>query len=132
LARKGGTKKPLPALLSLLIRTAEREDIDMKKGPWPTNEDALGKQLSSLKPVMAAKGVQLVRHNERPRAWSISPLIEGSDEGDVEVADTKTREDAGSANADTSRPPAVPEEGRSEEPGLTDEQIGSMLDGVLS
>lgn len=104
----------------------------MKKGPWPANEDALGKQFSPLKPVMAAKGVQLVRHNERPRAWSISPLIEGSDEGDAEAVDTKTREDAGSANADTSRPPAVPEEVPTEEPGLSDEQIGRMLDGVLS
>jgi len=78
-ARKGGTRKVPTALLSLLIRTAEREGIDMKKGPWPANPDALGKQLSSLIPVLVAKEVQLIRHDERPRAWSISPLIKGSE-----------------------------------------------------
>ena len=131
-AKKGGTKKTLPALLSLLIRTAEREGIDIKKGPWPSNQDALGKQLSVLVPVMAAKGIQLVRHNERPRTWSVSPLIEGSGESDDEVTGTNPLGGSGSVTDDTSPPSKEPAEERSEESGLSDEQIGHMLDGVLS
>ena len=131
-ARKGGTKKTLTALLALLIRTAEREGIDMKKGNWPSNQDALGKQLSSLVPVMAAKGIQLIRHNERPRTWSISPLIEGSGESDDEVSGTNPLGGSGSATDDTSQPSTMPAEGESQESGLSDEQIGHMLDGVLS
>lgn len=131
-SRKGGTKKTLPSLLSLFIRTAEREGIDMKKGPWPRTVDALGRQLSQLVPLLAAKGVQLTRHNERPRTWSISPLIGGSDEIDAEVTGSKSYEDVTSINGDTSRPPMAPIDGEPGEFGLSDEEIEHMLKGVLS
>jgi hypothetical protein len=132
IARKGGTKKVPTALLSLLIRTAEREGIDMKKGPWPANPDALGKQLSSLIPVMEAKKVQLIRHDERPRAWSISLLIEGSGGRDGEVTDAKPAEGASSVRSDTSQAPPVPADVQFDEPRISDDQIASILDGVLS
>jgi hypothetical protein len=134
IARKGGTKKTLPALLAMFIRVAAREGLDMKKGPWPSNEDALGKQLSPLIPILAEKGVQLVRHvNERPRTWSISALVEGSDENDANVAIPNTTEVKISIKDVTSQPESKP---RSEEddsgPILSDEHLAGLLKGVIS
>lgn len=120
IARKGGTKKDPASLLGMLTRVALREDIDIKKGPWPTNEIALGKQLAGLRKVLAAKGVRVVRHkNDRPRKWSISPTTEAPDGRDGEVTHATANETRPSAEPDTSPPSG----------GLTDEEMLTQLNG---
>ncbi len=133
IARKGGTKKSLSALLAMLVRAAEREGIDMKKGPWPSNEDALGKQLSPLIPILAEKGVELVRHaNERPRTWSISALCEGSGESDGDVTALSTLETSHSADNDTSRPETnLADEEGSPGSSFSDEALSEHLKGII-
>lgn len=124
-ARTGGTKKGLPKLLATLTRAAQREGIDIRKGPWPANEDALGKQLSALVPILAAKGVALTRHeNERPRTWTIGILPEERDGSGGQVTDANAEHQMISAGPDTSD--AAPEE------GMTDAELATLLNGVLS
>lgn len=124
IARRGGTKKEVSQLLAMLHRAAQREGIDIKKGAWPANEDALGKQLSLLIELMLKKGVTITRHaTERPRTWSISALLDGSDERDGNVADASH----GSAptNERTDTLPSV----SIELAGLTDDDIMAQVNG---
>lgn len=86
IAREGGTTKEVSQLFAMLHRAAQREEIDIKKGAWPHNEDALGKQLSLLIELMRKKGVELTRNaNVRPRTWSISGLTAECDARDAQV-----------------------------------------------
>jgi hypothetical protein len=124
IARAGGTKKGLSQLLAMLLRTAQREDIDLKKGPWPPNVDALGKQLSLLIELMLKKGVTLTRHEtERPRTWSISALLDGSDERDGNVADASHGSAPTNGKPDTSPPVST------DLAELTDDDIMAQLNG---
>jgi hypothetical protein len=122
MARKGGTKKPLRDLLAMLNRTALREGIDMNKGPWPVNEDALGKQLSLIMELVNRKGVMLVRNEtERPRTWTIPPLYDGSVEPDGEVTGATPVEAETSVNPVTLQPPL--------DMGISDEEIEAIMKG---
>jgi hypothetical protein len=121
LARKGGAKKTLPELLAKLNRIAQRDGIDTTRGPWPMNEDALGKQLSLLQPLLALKRLELIRHeHERPRAWTIPPLLDGSVEPDGHVTAVTAVE------AQTLKNP-VTSASRSG-PGISDEEIQALLE----
>lgn len=86
---KTGDMLKTPAdLLVLLRRTAEREGISTDHVKWPKSEDSLGKQLTRLIPLLAAAGVTVKRHDERPRKWSITSLPEAArDRSDIEVTD---------------------------------------------
>ncbi len=125
IARRGGTKKDLSRLLAELNRVALRENLDTGRGPWPTSEDALGKQLSGLVDVLLTKGITLIRHpNDRPRTWSISPLFEESGGSDVQVTDTSPVTTSENSNSDTFSldSPTVG--------GLTDDDIMTRINGA--
>ena len=119
-ARKGGTKKPLPAMLATLNRMAQREGIDINKGPWPANEDSLGKQLSQMVALLHRKGVALVRNEtDRPRTWTISPPSDGSVEPDGKVTDATSFVTEASVNPVTSQYCSGSE--------ISDEQIQALM-----
>jgi hypothetical protein len=123
-ARRGGTKKEVSQLMAMLYRTAQREGIDIRHG-WPTSEDALGKQLSLLVELMQKKGVSIIRHaTERPRAWSISALLEERDAPDAEVTDVSLDPISTNLSPDTSPPSSAPLA------GLTDDDIMAQINGV--
>jgi len=125
IARRGGTKKELSQLLAMLHRTAQRDEIDIKKGAWPANEDALGKQLSLLVELMQKKGVSIIRHaTERPRAWSISALLEERDAPDAEVTNVSPESVNTNSSPDTSPSSSAPLA------GLTDDDIMAQINGV--
>lgn len=124
IARTGGTKKDVPQLLAMLLRTALRNSIDVEKGQWPENVDALGKQLSSLIVLMGKAGVTITRHEtERPRKWSISALFDGSDARDGNVTDATTEPTSNNNVPDTSPSPAAPLA------ELTDDDILAQING---
>jgi len=124
IARSGGTKKDLPQLLAMLLRTAQRHAIDFKKGPWPENVDALGKQLSSLIALMEKMGVILQRHEtERPRTWSISALFDESEARDADVTAVTTVPASNNNDSDTS--PSL----TAQLAELTDDDIMAQING---
>ncbi len=104
IAKAGGTRKPLPQLLASLVREAQRQRLDLSRGPtWPNSEDSLGKQLSSLITPLAALGVTLTRHDtDRPRTWSIASIDEERDASDEQVTDGTPERLDPSAVSDTS------------------------------
>jgi hypothetical protein len=127
IARRGGAKKELSQLLAMLHRTAQRDGIDTKKGSWPANEDALGKQLSLLVELMNQKGVTITRYaTARPRTWLISALLEESDARDVNVTDANAVPSSTNNVPDTSSSISTPLG------GLTDEDIMAQINGDKS
>ncbi len=102
LYKKGGAKQPAKPLLSTLARIAKMEDIDITKGNWPANEDALGCRLRAFVEPFAKAGIAITYdYKARPRTWCIPPRIRPSGVSDSKVSDATAHHVMDSASPDT-------------------------------
>ena len=88
IARSGGTEATPSHLLAKVNTIASRQRIDTANGPWPHNEDSLGKQLSQLAPLLEAVGVKVERSRGTQRRWTIHSPELTSDGCDGQVPGT--------------------------------------------
>ena len=71
IAKQGPTRDTPSNWLAKVNNIIRLKGIVVRDPSWPTTEDALGHQFSSIVPIVALSGVRLERHeNDRPRTWS--------------------------------------------------------------
>jgi hypothetical protein len=134
IANKGGTQKTPKQLLAAVNSVAMAEHIDTRSPAWPVNEDALGKQMSSLKELLKRLGVFIESSRGDERHWTIRPYSPESDEGVGKVSGDNPMSKAISNPTDTSTSPSTPlvtgnEAGR---PGaVADDELNNLLNGVV-
>ena len=134
IAKKGGTQKTPKQLLAAVNSVAMTEHIDTRSSAWPVNEDALGKQMSSLKGLLKRLGVMIESSRGDERHWTIHPYSHESDEGVGTVSDETLTPEGISSPADTSPPPATPLVNRVEasRPGaVPDDELKNLLNGAV-
>lgn len=109
MAKKGGTQKTPKQLLAAVNNVALTNGIDTKSGPWPTSEDSLGKQLSSLAGLLKRKGVVIEPGRSDERYWTIHCYSAASDESVGDVTSEIAESSGVSAQPDTwtPQPPAL-------------------------
>ncbi len=105
LHRKGGAKQSAKPLLSILARIAKMEGIDITKGNWPVNEDALGCRLRAFIGPFAIGGISITYTDRtRPRTWCIPPRLRPSGVSGSKVSDANVDPQSSSTSRDTSDP----------------------------
>ncbi len=134
ISKKGGTQKTPKQLLAAVNSVAMTEHIDTRSSAWPVNEDALGKQMSSLKGLLKRLGVMIESSRGDERHWTIHPYSHESDEGVGNVSDETLTPEGISSPADTSPPPVTPLVNRVEasRPGaVPDDELKNLLNGAV-
>ena len=134
IAKKGGTQKTPKQLLAAVNSVAMAEHIDTRSPAWPVNEDALGKQMSSLKGLLKRLGVVIETSRGDERHWTIHPYSHESDEGVGNVSGEALTAEGVSSPADTSPPPANPLVNRVEasRPGaVPEDELKHLLNGAV-
>jgi len=134
IAKKGGTQKTPKQLLAAVNSVAMTEHIDTRSPAWPVNEDALGKQMSSLKGLLKRIGVVIEPSRGDERHWTIHPYMPESDEGVGNVSGENPTPEGVSSPADTSPPPANLLVNRVEasRPGaVPDDELKNLLNGAV-
>jgi hypothetical protein len=129
LAKKGGTTKTPTKLLAAVNTIAIREEIDTKRGSWPTSPDSLGVQLTKLTDLLKKAGVLATKSRGDDRLWTIQPIKPAGDGRDGK----ETGGNAGVTNEndepDTS-PASEGDEQHQPDTSVTDGDLNKLIQGA--